>query len=160
MPFREFLNPNNINIDKTARSKTAVLLKLCQLFNKAYPQLDVETLFDAYWKRETMGSTTIGHGIMIPHIRCESIDTLSSCVLKLQNPIDFGADDKQPIHLVLGLLVPSAHINEHLQTLSKITQQFSQPEFRRACREATDVASLNALLTQNSLNEITDCAVY
>ena len=97
---------------------------------------------------------------MIPHIRCETISTLSSCLLKLQNPIDFGADDKQPIHLVLGLLVPSAHINEHLQTLSKITKQFSMPDFRRACREASDLPALNALLTQNTLNEISDCAVH
>lgn len=158
MPFRSFLNVNSICIDKTARSKTAVLLKVSQILNSTHPQLDVDTLFNAYWKRECMGSTTIGHGIMIPHIRCETIENLSACLLKLQNPIDFGADDKQPIYLVLALLVPSTHIDEHLKTLSRIIQEFSKPDFRRACRES-DLSELASILTQQKINELTDCAI-
>lgn len=150
MPFRDFISTNCICIDSSARSKTAVLLKVSQLLSQNQPKLDIDALFDAYWKRECLGSTTIGHGILIPHIRSTAIDNISGCLIKLQNPVDFGAEDKQPVDLVLGLVVGATKINEHLQILSKIIKQFSSPSFRNACRKATNQTELCTLFIENS----------
>ena len=97
-----------------------------------------------------MGSTTIGHGILIPHIRVESINTIDGCLLKLEHPIDFGAEDKQPIHLVFGLVVGANQTTAHLQTLAKLAKQCSIPSFRAACRKATSCHQLHALLTETT----------
>ncbi len=149
MPFNDFLTTDSICIDSTARSKTAVFLKISKLLCQNNPQLDVEMLFDAYWKRETLGSTTIGHGILIPHIRTDAIRKIGGCLLKLQHPVDFGAEDKQPVDIVLGLVVASEQVDEHLQTLAKIIKQFNNPQFRNACRNATDHAELCQLFARN-----------
>ena len=154
MPFNDFLSPVSICIDTTARSKTAVFLKVSKLLCQINPQLDVETLFDAYWKRETLGSTAIGHGILIPHIRTNAINKISGCLLKLQHPVDFGADDKQPVDIVLGLVVASDQVNEHLQTLARIIKQFNNPQFIYNCRHAPDHTELCKLFIENSRSEI------
>ena len=151
MQFRDLLSKNSIHIDTTAQSKTAVLLKMSQLLSANHPELAADTLFDSYWKRESMGSTTIGHGIIIPHIRSADIDKTCACMLKLQNPVDFGAIDKQPIDLVIGLVVPQHQTDQHLQTLTHIIQQFSNPEFRSACRTSRDQEDLFAVVTQKSM---------
>jgi len=151
MQFRNFLDTYSVCIDATSQSKTAVLLKLSQLLSKQHPELEAESLFDAYWKRESMGSTAIGHGIVIPHIRSALVRKTCACLLKLQNPVDFGAIDKQPIDLVLGLVVPQHQTDQHLQTLATISKQFSDPTFRNACRKANDSNALYALLINDPL---------
>ena len=146
MPFRELLDQQSVCIDDTSQSKTAVLLKVSQLLCIENPQLTVEQLFDAYWRRESLGSTAIGHGILIPHIRTALLSQTKACFLKLKHPVDFGAEDKQPIDLVFGLIVPEDQPNEHLKTLKEIIRSFSQSDFRIACRQTDNNDALYELL--------------
>ncbi|MDP3704856.1 MAG: PTS sugar transporter subunit IIA [Legionellaceae bacterium] len=148
MIFHKLLDKDSILIDTVAQSKAAVLQNMCKLLSQCHPELNAHTLFHAYWERENLGSTTIGHGVMIPHIRVDSIDRTYGCFLRLQHPVDFGAEDKQPIDLVFGLTVAANDANEHLKTLSNIVRQFSDPKFRSECRQAIDQISLSTILTQ------------
>lgn len=152
MVFHTLLNKDSIQIDTVAQSKAAVFLSMSRLLSQCHPELNAQALFDAYWERERLGSTTIGHGAMIPHIRIQSIHKTYGCFLKLQNPVDFGAEDKQPIDLVFGLAVSSNHTNEHLNTLSTIVKQLSDPQFRLDCRQAIDHDSLSVILGQQALS--------
>ncbi len=151
MEFLQTLHLNRICIDPRSQSKTAVLLKISQLLSPYTPTFTTECLFDAYWKRESMGSTTIGQGITIPHVRLEKFAYPLSCFIKLLNPIDFGAEDKQPIDLVIGLAVPSEQANQHLQLLSSIIKQFKVPAFQKACRSAAKPEELYKLLSYKTL---------
>lgn len=154
MLFSQILSPDHVCIDSTAQSKTAVLLKISQLLSQYQPALEVESLFDALWRRDSLGSTAIGNGIIIPHIRTTAIDKTVGCFLKLQNPVDFAADDKQPIDLVVGLVVPQAQPTQHLQLLKDIINRFNCPEFRLACRNATNSLTLYHLLCQDNVAKI------
>ncbi len=146
MQLIDSIDTFTVCIDTTSQSKTAVLLKLSQVLSQRHAELDADLLFDAYWKRECMGSTAIGHGIVIPHIRSSLIKKTCACLLKLQNPVDFGAMDKQPIDLVIGMIVPEQQTDQHLQTLAKISKQCSDPLFRNACHSAKDSETLYDLL--------------
>ncbi len=146
MPLCHVLNPSSVYIDSTSQSKTAVLLKISQLLSQNRPKLDFQELFAAYWKRESLGSTAIGQGITIPHISTPMITTACACVIRLLNPVDFGATDKQPVDLVIGLLVPQEQIDSHLTMLAAIVEQFSLPVFREACRRMVNKEALYELL--------------
>lgn len=151
MQLCQVIHPNCVFIDSASQSKTAVLLKISQLLGQVYPELDVEELFDAYWKRESLGSTAIGQGITIPHIRSDAIKEPKACVIRLLHPIDFGAEDKQPVDLVIGLIVPQEQINQHLQLLAAIIKQFNQASFRELCRQTTCPDHLYKLLHEESI---------
>lgn len=149
--FQQFIDSTAFYIDNTAQSKTAVLLKISQIMHRQNPSLAVESLFDAYWARESLGSTAIGHGVLVPHIRHDKVSSISGCFLQLQHPVDFGAVDKQPIDLVLGLLVPQSQVSQHLNTLAFITEQFNLPSLRKACRQAKTPQELAACFYEEDL---------
>jgi len=148
MTFTTLLHNDNIQIDTVAKSKASVLLNMSQLLSQCYPELDARTLFNAYWERENLGSTTIGHGIMIPHIRVASIHKTYGCFIRLQHAVDFDAEDKQPIDLVFGLAVAAADANQYLDTLASIVERFDDPTFRSECRRAQNQMSLVRCLTR------------
>ena len=155
MHLSRIINLNTVCIDSSSQSKTAVLLKISQLLSQANPQLEVDHLFDAYWKRESLGSTAIGQGITIPHVRAAGITKPQACVLRLLNPVDFGAEDKQPVDLVIGFVVPQENVEQHLQILASIIKQFKTPAFREACRRSTTSEDFYHLLTADALEEAT-----
>ncbi len=137
-----FLNSKHVMIDMTARSKKAVFLNISHLLSRQHEILNEKHLFDAYWERERLGSTTIGHGVMIPHIRLDQLESPYGCFLRLQNPLDFDAEDKQPVDLVFGLVVPAHKADIHLKTLAKIVKEFSDASLRDDCRTASDNEAL------------------
>lgn len=147
MQLYHFLNKKRICIDNHSHSKTAVLLKVSQLLSQDDPALQTEALFEAYWHRESLGSTTLGHGVLIPHIRYQNLLKTKACFLRLLHPVDFGAEDRQPIDLVIGLLVPENQPEQHLTILSSIVKEISCADFRLACRQTTCSEDLYQLLT-------------
>ncbi|MBA2650702.1 MAG: PTS sugar transporter subunit IIA [Tatlockia sp.] len=153
MQLRHLIKLNTVYIDSVSQSKTAVLLKISQLLSQQQPDLDFQELFDAYWKRESMGSTAIGQGITIPHIRNAHLVKPLACVIKLLNPVDFGAEDKQPADLVIGIIVPQTQVDQHLKILATVIKRFSLPTFRDACRRVADKESLYNLLIKEEATQ-------
>jgi PTS system nitrogen regulatory IIA component len=153
MQLSHLIKFNTVYIDSVSQSKTAVLLKISQLLSQQHCELDSQELFDAYWKRECLGSTAIGQGITIPHIRSAKLAKPSAAVIKLLNPVDFGAEDKQPVDLVIGIVVPQTQVSQHLKILATIVKRFSQPSFRDACRRVGDKDALYNLLIREEREE-------
>lgn len=151
MKFIDLLSTKSVIVDSTSKSKSAVLLRLSKLMHNCYPELDAQKLFDAYWEREKLGSTAIGHGIMIPHICLSSINKTYACFIKLQNPVDFHAEDKQPIDLIFGLASATNSADQHLQVLSKIVTEFSNLSFVSECRSASESLELFEILTNEAV---------
>jgi len=105
------------------------------------PAIDKETLAEVLLAREATGSTGIGDGIAIPHVRHPivmggSAATVSLCFLS--EPVDFFAIDGSPVHTVF--LIISTTVRGHLQMLAKLGAALSDPGFRSAVlhRESTE----------------------
>jgi PTS system nitrogen regulatory IIA component len=85
------------------------------------PSLDPEFLLQTLLARETLGSTALGNGIAIPHVRNPIVgqsgeSAISLCFLK--NPIDFDAVDGKPVTILFTLVTPN--VKEHLHLLAKL----------------------------------------
>ncbi len=105
------------------------------------PTIDKDILVDVLLAREATGSTGIGDGIAIPHVRHPivmggSAATVSLCFLS--EPVDFFAIDGSPVHTVF--LIISTTVRGHLQMLAKLSAALSDPAFRSAVlhRESTE----------------------
>jgi nitrogen PTS system EIIA component len=79
--------------------------------------IDNDIVFDALVKREELGSTGVGNGVAIPHVRLEQVNRPFGIMARLREPIDFNAVDGQPVDLVCLLL------------LSKKTREPSSPRW-------------------------------
>lgn len=84
-------------------------------------EVDREYLFQVLLAREQLGSTGMGDGIAIPHVRNPIVlhvtrPTATLCFL--EKPVEFGALDGKPVHILFTLVSPT--VKGHLHLLSRI----------------------------------------
>jgi PTS system nitrogen regulatory IIA component len=94
---------------------------------------DRELLFDVLVAREALGSTGVGDGIAIPHVRSPVVLHLtepSITLSYLDHPVDFAALDGKPVHTVFSIVTPT--IRSHLQLLSRLAAALHDKGFRDA----------------------------
>lgn len=104
-------------------------------------EVDRETLCELLLAREAMGSTGVGNGIAIPHVRNPIVLHVPRAAITLcflEKPIDFGAVDEQPVHTMFSMITPTVPV--HLHLLSRLASSLRDPGFkgvitRRASRE-------------------------
>lgn len=109
-------------------------------------EVDRGFLFQVLLARESLGSTAIGDGIAIPHVRSPIVlhitqPTITLCFL--DNPIEFGALDGIPVNTLFTLVSPT--VRAHLHLLSKLAFGLRDPEFKRVI---TDHGSREAILDE------------
>jgi len=92
-------------------------------------------IFDGLFAREKLGSTTIGHGVAIPHARLEGLTEVTGCFISLSEGIDCQAEDNQLIDLIFTLLVPNEIEHEHAQLLQHVVQKLGQLSVRQRLRQ-------------------------
>ncbi|HVA56803.1 MAG: PTS sugar transporter subunit IIA [Gemmatimonadaceae bacterium] len=99
--------------------------------------VDREFLVTVLEAREAMGSTGIGDGIAIPHVRNPILlhvarSFVALCLLK--QPVEFEAVDRQPVGALF--LVVSPNVPAHLRILAKLGFVLRDVELRRLLRTA------------------------
>ncbi len=102
-------------------------------------EVDREFLYKVLLARETLGSTGIGDGIAIPHVRNPVVLHVSKPTVTLsflERPIDFQAIDSKPVNILFTLISPS--VRAHLHLLSRLGFVLREPAFKDALkREAS-----------------------
>ncbi len=91
-------------IDLSLRDKRALLRDLA---HRAAVVLNVDDdiVFSALLKREELGSTGVGNGVAIPHVRLEQMRNPFGIMVRLKDPIKLDSIDGQPVDLVCLLLL-------------------------------------------------------
>jgi PTS system nitrogen regulatory IIA component len=92
---------------------------------------DREFLVQILLAREAGGTTAIGDGIAIPHVRSPlvlAVEKPSITLCFLARPIDFGARDGQPVGTLFTLIAPTVRL--HLSLLSRLAIALQDPAFK------------------------------
>jgi PTS system nitrogen regulatory IIA component len=97
-----------------------------------------DTLFHNLVARERLGSTGIGEGVAIPHCRVSGFNRIHGCLIKLEDPVDFGSLDDQPVDLIFALIVPEEQNDEHLATLARIASMMQNDQSRQSLRQCNN----------------------
>jgi len=100
--------------------------------------VDREFLLQMLLARESLGSTAIGNGIAIPHVRNPIMLHLVSPLVILcflENPIDFQAIDGKPVSALFTIISPT--IQAHLSLLSRLSFGLRSSEFANAVARVT-----------------------
>ena len=144
MPFSQLLTADRIVMLVEPGDRDGVLDAAARLLTDSAPGTTA-AIGDSLRSRERLGSTAIGHGIAIPHGRTHAFTDARGAFLRLQQPVDFGASDGEPVDLVFAMAVPEHFTQQHLQLLSELAERFADPGFRAALRAAPDVSHLRRL---------------
>jgi PTS system nitrogen regulatory IIA component len=104
---------------------------------------DRDELLMLFAGREALGSTAIGDGIALPHPRHPIVvpgRPAGVTVCYLNQPLDFNAPDRQPVHTLFALLSPTVRTHVHL--LARLLTALRAPGFRDAVRRKAGAADL------------------
>jgi PTS system nitrogen regulatory IIA component len=94
-------------------------------------EIDRELLLRLFLAREASASTGIGDGIALPHVRNPMVLHVSHPMVTLcflERPVDFGALDGKPVHVLFSLICPT--MRSHLQMLARLSHALHDGKFK------------------------------
>jgi PTS system nitrogen regulatory IIA component len=98
---------------------------------------DRECMLQMLLAREAQGSTGVGDGIALPHVRSpivpDEVDEPMIALCFLERPIDYGAIDERPVHTVFTLMTPT--VRAHLHILSRLAFLLRDATFSEALKK-------------------------
>jgi nitrogen PTS system EIIA component len=111
-------------------------------------------IFQLLLDREKLGSTSMGHGVALPHARTALTKCAIGVFIKLEEGIDFDSPDNQPTDLIFALLVPEHYTDEHLKVLAYLASLFSDESFCRNIRNTSSTTEIyNHLISWHSTSQ-------
>jgi len=113
--IEDILTPERTLIDAPVSSKKKLLEYLAGFIAEQLSDSSADDIYERLLSRERLGSTGIGEGIAIPHCRLKQCDQAMGVLLRLMEPVDYDAIDRQPVDLVFALLVPEEATEQHLR---------------------------------------------
>lgn len=130
-PLSELLTEGGVHRNVGGRSKSEVLREVVRVLPLP-PDSDRDFLVTVLEAREAMGSTGIGDGIAIPHVRNPILlhvprPFVSLCLLA--HPVEFGSLDGKPVHALF--VVVSPNVPAHLRILAQLGFVLRDAELRR-----------------------------
>jgi nitrogen PTS system EIIA component len=96
-------------------------------------KVDRQFLLQVLLARESLGSTALGNGIAVPHVRNPIVMHIPRPMITLcflEQAIEFGALDGQPVHTLFTIVSPT--IRAHLQLLARLGFALRQAAFVEA----------------------------
>jgi len=133
-PLDQLLRDGGVYRDLHGADKPAILASIV----RALPlpaDVDRDHLLAILEAREAMGSTGLGDGIAIPHVRNPillHVDRPLVSLFLLEQPVEFDAVDRKPVHAVFLVVSPS--IPSHLRILAKLGIALRDPALRGLLR--------------------------
>ena len=96
----------------------------------------VENLVQEVMRRESEGSTAIGHGVVIPHARFGGVSEVRLAVGTLAEPVDIPTEDGRPVDIVILLVGPEDDPRQMLRVLARLARLVRNEDFLQGLREA------------------------
>jgi PTS system nitrogen regulatory IIA component len=132
------LEAGGIHCHVPGNDKETVLKNVVTLLDLP-AELDPEFVLQVLLAREALGTTAIGDGIAIPHVRNPILLQLpvpKVALCFLSQPVDFAALDGKPVQILFTLTSPTVRM--HLHFLSKLAYALRDERLREALRKPCD----------------------
>jgi len=146
MKISSLLNKESVVSHATCASKKAALEKISLIAAETL-DLNAQELFESLIAREKIGSTGVGSGIAIPHVKISSELPATAVFLQCETAIDYDSYDGNKVDILFAIFVPEDQCQQYLAALSEISQKLLDKQFLRQLRSAEDNQQLFELLT-------------
>jgi len=146
MKISTLLDKNAVLSQVTCTSKKGALEKISHIAAEKL-NLNGQDLFESLIAREKIGSTGVGSGIAIPHVKISSELTATAVFLQCESAIDYDSYDGNKVDILFAIFVPENQCSEYLAALSDISQRLLDKQFLRQLRNAQSDEQLFELLT-------------
>jgi len=137
----ELMSEKRVVLDFRAGNKKEAMERLIEPVAEGAAR---PAMLAALMEREELGTTGIGFGVAVPHIRADSVTEPVVVFGRSAKPLDFDAMDGSPcslFFLVMGPTVSDAQ-ETHLHAMAKISRLMRQPQNRERLIKAGSPAEV------------------
>ena len=97
---------------------------------------DCASVLKIVQRRESMGSTGVGHGVAVPHCRTPLVDRLHVVFGRQPLGVAWCGADGEPVRFFFLLVAPPPEVsNDYLPMLGKVARFANDPDTRRRLGE-------------------------
>jgi len=142
MDLENFIKPDSVLCNVSARSKKHCLEILSELMTRSNPDIANEEVFTKLIERERLGCTSLDKGVAFPHCRVSGLRSGVGALMKLAAPVDFDSPDGKPVDLVFGLMVPEdldADDLADIESLSRLLRDNGATARLRAANSSSEL---------------------
>ena len=147
MEISTLLTKETIFSKVNCTSKKGALEKISHIAAEQL-NIDAQALFDNLIAREKIGSTGVGSGIAIPHIRIDSSLPATAVFIQCENAIDYDSYDGNKVDILFAIFVPEDRCKEYLVALSQISKRLLDKPYLRKLKTAENDQILCQLLLE------------
>jgi len=138
MSMVEKIAEKNITLELNGKTIEEIFRLLAGLIDAAPVRERIDFIVEKLVEREELGSTGIGYGVALPHMKCDFLTEICVSFGLSRKGIDFNAVDGRPVHFVFLVLAPAAdeYQDAYLHTMAKITRLMRKEEVRGEIKDA------------------------
>lgn len=138
VPFWSSFSEGSASIALAGASRKEVLAELVDLLVRSgkVDKTKQKHLLGALVAREALGSTGIGGGVAIPHVKADYIAETVTALGVARSKIDFNAVDGEKCDIFFLLVSNPAAAERHLALLRWLSKLVRNPDFCRFMRSA------------------------
>ena len=117
---------------------------------KALSKKEGAKAFELLKKREQVGSTGVGRGVAVPHVKMPGLKTVVAALGVHKTGLDYRSVDGEAVNLVFCVIRPEQDNDDHLKFLQWISRLARHQDFRQFAKRSKDEKELLALLKEMS----------
>lgn len=148
MSLLKFFDKKMIDINLGPSSKKEAISRLLNLIAQGKKIVDKEKVLEKLFNREEKGTTGIGEGVALPHVRTSNIGEVAIAFGLSREGVDFNALDGKPAHLIFLLLGPESDNENYLRIMAGITRLVSEEARRETLLKARDPKEVICFITE------------
>lgn len=153
--FAQLVDGAALVADLGAKTKDDALAEVLAAAQKqgAWKPKATKALHQRLRDREQIGSTGLGNGVAVPHVKADEIEKPILVLARAKAGLDWQAIDGRPVTVLFFLATPLAQPEAHLQCLRWIATLARSADFRRFLLDARDGDAMRDLLREMAPRE-------
>ncbi|MBK7643499.1 MAG: PTS sugar transporter subunit IIA [Planctomycetes bacterium] len=157
MNFWKTFKPKSCSVHLQALSKEDALAEVVEnlIGGESLPAGLKSEAVEALLARERLGSTGVGMGVAIPHVKLKGLERAACCLSVHTGGLEWHALDGAQVHLLFTVLRPDKpgenhDPQRHLEMMQWIARLAREPDFRRFALKVKTKTELVDLLKEMS----------
>ncbi len=136
MKLLDLLPKEHIVLDIKSRDKKSAIKEMINVVANSGKIKNPDSVFQAVYAREKIGSTGIGQNVAIPHGKTSELKEIIGALGISQKGIEFQSLDGEAVNIIFLLLGPDDISGDHLKALARVARLFKDKFFREALKQS------------------------
>lgn len=138
MQLFELIKEEDIILGLEHRDKESTIKKMVSVLAKNKAIRNIKKLQQEVIDRENVGTTAIGKGLAVPHVKTNLVKGIFGCIAYFPEGVDFKSLDDKKTKVVLLVIASIDYANQYLEVMSQATKKLGDIQSQRVMFLSSD----------------------